>query len=202
MKNFKKVLALGLAAVMMLATVACGASDAPAAGSEAGKNETAKNGTWNIGGIGPTTGGAAVYGLAVQNGAQIAVDEINAAGGINGAMVEFKFEDDEHNPEKSVNAYNTIKDWGMELLLGTVTSDPSIAVAEETAADNMFQITPSGSAEDCILNENVFRVCFSDPGQGAASAQYIGNNGLATKVAVIYDSSTSYSQGIYESFAA
>lgn len=205
MKNMKKVLALGLAAVMMFATVACGGNDTPAAGtSEAGKtNETVsgKEETWRIGGIGPTTGGAAVYGLAVQNGAQIAVDEINEAGGINGYMIEFKFEDDEHNPEKSVNAYNALKDWGMELLLGTVTSDPSIAVAAEAANDNMFMLTPSGSSVDIIADKtNVFQVCFTDPNQGTASAQYIGENAMASKVAIIYDSSNAYSSGIYETF--
>ena len=201
----KKFLSL-LLAFTMVATclVGCGgteeSTDAPAATEESA--EATGEATFKIGGIGPITGGAAIYGQGVMNAAQIAVDEINEAGGINGYQIEYKFADDEHDAEKSVNAYNDLKDWGMQLLLGCVTSDPSIAVAEETAADNMFQITPSGSAEDCILNENVFRVCFSDPGQGAASAQYIGNNGLATKVAVIYDSSTSYSQGIYESFAA
>ena len=203
MKNFKKVLALGLASVMALATVACGSNDAPAAGSEAGKtNEVASSSTWNIGGIGPTTGGAAIYGQAVQNGAQIAVDEINAAGGINGVMVDFKFEDDEHNPEKSVNAYNSLKDWGMEILLGTVTSGPCIAVAAESAADNMFTLTPSGSSVDIIADKtNVYQVCFTDPNQGTASAQYIGENNMASKVGVIYDSSDVYSSGIYETFA-
>ncbi|MGE4213933.1 MAG: ABC transporter substrate-binding protein, partial [Anaerotignaceae bacterium] len=98
--------------------------------------------------------------------------------------------------------YNALKDWGMQALMGTVTSTPCIAVADKTAADNMFQITPSGSAVPCIANDNAFRVCFSDPDQGAASAKYIGENKLATKVAVIYDSSDVYSSGIYEKFAS
>ncbi len=204
MKNFKKALALGLASVMMLATVACGGKDAPAAGtseSQSGTTVEATDGTWKIGGIGPTTGGAAVYGLAVQNGAQIAVDEINAAGGINGKMIEFKFQDDEHNPEKSVNAYNSLKDWGMEVLLGTVTSAPATAVAAEAANDNMFMLTPSGSSVDIIADKtNVYQVCFSDPNQGTASAQYIGENNMAQKVAIIYNSSDVYSSGIYETF--
>lgn len=155
-----------------------------------------------IGGIGPTTGVAAVYGLAVQNGAQLAVEEINAAGGINGAQIEFNFQDDEHDQEKAVNAYNTLKDWGMQILMGAVTSNPTIAVAQKSAEDNIFQLTPSGSAVECVANDNAFRICFSDPNQGAASAQYIGENKLATKVAVIYDSSDVYSSGIYEKFAA
>ncbi len=158
--------------------------------------------TFRIGGIGPVTGGAAVYGQAVQNGAQMAIDEINAAGGVNGATLEFNFQDDEHDAEKSVNAYNTLKDWNMQVLMGTVTSTPCIAVAEKTKEDNMFQLTPSGSAVACVQYDNAFRVCFSDPNQGIASAQYIGQNSLAKKVAVIYDSSDVYSSGIYEKFAA
>ena len=164
--------------------------------------QTAEGAVIKIGGIGPVTGAAAVYGQAVKNGAQIAVDEINAAGGINGAQIEFNFQDDEHDQEKAVNAYNTLKDWGVQIVMGAVTSNPSIAVADKTAADNVFQLTPSGSAVECVANENVFRVCFSDPNQGVASAQYIGENNLATKVAVIYDSSDVYSSGIYEKFAA
>ena len=127
--------------------------------------------------------------------------EINEAGGINGVPIEFQFQDDEHDAEKSVNAYNTLKDWGMQMLVGTTTSAPCIAVADKSAADNLFQITPSGSAVECAANPNVFRICFSDPDQGAASATYIGENKLATKVAVIYDSSDVYSSGIYEKFA-
>lgn len=90
----------------------------------------------------------------------------------------------------------------MQMLIGAVTSKPCIAVSAETAADNMFQITPSGSAVECIAEDNVFRVCFSDPDQGKASAQYIADNNLATKIGVIYDSSTEYSTGILESFQA
>ena len=200
MKNVKKVLAIALASVMAFATVACGNEGTPAVGTESGK--TAAAGTWRIGGIGPTTGGAAVYGQAVQNGAQIAVDEINAAGGINGVMIEYTFEDDENNAEKGVNAYNSLKDWGMQMLLGTVTTTPCIAVSAEAATDNMFLLTPSGSSTDILEDKtNAFQVCFTDPNQGQGSAQYIGENNMASKVAVIYDSSNAYSQGIYEKFA-
>ncbi len=206
----KKILSALLCAAMVASlVVGCGGgeeqSDAPINDSvekEDNDEGSTEGGKFVIGAIGPITGGAAIYGQAVMNAVQIAVDEINAAGGINGHQVEFIYADDEHDAEKSVNAYNSLKDKGMQMLLGTVTSDPCIAVADKTAADNMFMLTPSGSAVDCIANDNAFRVCFADPNQGAASAQYIGQNGLATKVAVIYDSSTSYSQGIYESFAA
>ena len=157
---------------------------------------------FKIGAAGPLTGGAAAYGIAVERGAQIAVDEINAAGGINGTMIEFRMEDDEHDAEKAVNAYNILKDWGMQIMMGTVTSAPCIAVEAEASADNMFLLTPSGTAVDCISGSNAFRLCFSDPAQGTKSAEYIGTNKLATKVAIIYDSSDPYSAGICESFKA
>ncbi|MCR4650439.1 MAG: ABC transporter substrate-binding protein [Lachnospiraceae bacterium] len=193
----KKSIALVLVMAMAGMTLAgCGESNAPEGESASGEA------VFKIGAIGPSTGGAAAYGTAVKNGAQIAVDEINAAGGINGYMIEYKFEDDEHNAEKSVNAYNTLKDWGMQMLDGTTTSAPCLAVAEKTKADNMFQLTPSGSSLECTQYDNVFRVCFSDPAQGTKSAEYIGSKKLATKIGVIYDSSDPYSAGIYETFAA
>ena len=202
----KRFLSLGLAMAMAASLTACGSSssttETTTAAAAAGESTAASGEVFKIGGIGPVTGAAAVYGLAVKNGAQIAVDEINADGGINGYQIEFNFQDDEHDAEKSVNAYNTLKDWGMQMLMGTVTSAPCVAVADKTMADNMFQITPSGSSVECAQNPNVFRVCFSDPDQGAASATYIAENKLADKIAVIYDSSDVYSSGIYERFAS
>ena len=215
----KKVLSLLLACAMTFSLAACGGNggetQAPAedgteteASAESGDDEeteapAASDGAvLKIGGIGPTTGGASAYGIAVQRGMEIAVEEINAAGGINGVQIELNFQDDEHDPEKSVNAYNTLKDWGMQVLIGSVTSNPCIAVAEQSYNDNMFQLTPSGTAVKCVQYDNAFRMCFSDPNQGLESAKYIGENGLATKVAVIYDSSDPYSVGIYEAFRA
>ncbi|MCD8018635.1 MAG: ABC transporter substrate-binding protein [Clostridiales bacterium] len=153
-----------------------------------------------IGGIGPNTGAVAIYGVAAKNGAQIAVDEINAAGGINGYQIEYNFQDDQGDAEKAINAYNTLKDWGMQILYGTVTTIPCIAVADQSAEDNIFQITPSASSTDVIVNDNVFQVCFTDPNQGIASAQYISENSLGTKIGIIYDSSDVYSSGIEEKF--
>lgn len=201
----KRFLSLGLAMAMAASLTACGSSSSTTettTAAAADATTAAAGEVFKIGGIGPVTGAAAVYGLAVKNGAQIAVDEINADGGINGYQIEFNFQDDEHDAEKSVNAYNTLKDWGMQVLMGTVTSAPCVAVADKTMADNMFQITPSGSSVECAQNPNVFRVCFSDPDQGAASATYIAENKLADKIAVIYDSSDVYSSGIYEKFAS
>ncbi len=164
-------------------------------------SSTQDSNTYMIGGIGPVTGGAAIYGQAVKNAAELAVKEINDAGGVNGYQISFKFEDDEHDAEKSVNAYNSLKDWGMKILMGTVTSAPCTAVVAKTNEDNMFQLTPSASAIESTAYDNAFRLCFSDPNQGKASAEYIGTKGLSTKVAVIYDSSDIYSSGIYETFA-
>ncbi|MFR1833129.1 MAG: ABC transporter substrate-binding protein [Lachnospiraceae bacterium] len=210
----KRVLSLVLAAAMAASLTACGGSEGAeqTTAAEAGKTEAADAGSsgqeaadgtvWKIGSMGPLTGPNAIYGNAVVNGAQVAVDEINAAGGINGYQIEYKGADDESDAEKSINAYNSLKDWGMQILVGATTSNSCIAVAAKSAQDNLFQITPSGSAVECAENPNVFRVCFSDPDQGAASAKYIGEHKLATKVAVIYDSSDVYSSGIYSKFAA
>ena len=185
MKKLAKALSFTLAAATVLSTTAF-ADD-----------------TFKIGSIGPVTGPAAAYGSAVMNAAQIAVDEINEAGGVNGALLEFNPQDDTLDAEAAVNAYNKLKDWGMQMLLGTVTSACCIEVESYAVEDNMFLLTPSGSAVDCITaGDNAFRVCFSDPDQGAASARYIGENGLAEKVGVIYDSSDVYSSGIFATFRA
>lgn len=198
MKMWKKAASLALASALVVSLAACGSngSDDSKEGSSSGSD------VFMIGGIGPTTGNNAIYGTAVKNGIQLAVDEINADGGINGYQIEYQFEDDQSDSEKSVNAYNTLKDWGMQMLVGTVTSTPCVAVVEETHADNMFQLTPSATTVEAVQYDNAFRMCFSDPSQGTVSADYIADNSLASKIAVIYDSSDTYSTGIYQSFAA
>ena len=228
----KKLVSSVLAASMVLSLAACGssASTDTASSSEAASTSTAAtaeasgegSGAYTgtpikIGGIGPVTGGAAIYGQAVKNAEELAVKEINAANGSD--VFEWKFEDDEHDAEKSVNAYNTLKDWGLQVLAGPVTTTPSIAVAAETANDNLFMMTPSASAPAVIERlfaltpsasstdvidgkDNVYQVCFTDPNQGVASADYIAENKLGTKVGIIYDSSDAYSSGIYEKFKA
>ena len=194
MKKFISVMLV--AAMAVTALTGCGSNSGSSSKKDADK--------YYIGGIGPTTGATAIYGTAVKNGAQIAVDEINAAGGINGKQIEYRFEDDQNDAEKAVNAYNTLKDWGMQMLVGTTTTAPCIAVAGKTASDNVFQITPSASSPDVLSsgNGNVFQVCFTDPNQGVASAQYIAENKLATKIGIIYDSSDVYSSGIEEKIEA
>lgn len=215
MKKFKKGAALVLSLTMVMSMAACGSDSsstsavAEAAGSEAAAS-TAENAAGNtgatikLGGIGPLTGAAAIYGNATKNGSELAVEEINALGGI---QFEIKWEDDEHDPEKSVNAYNNLKDWGMQMLVGTTTTAPCVAVSAETNADHMFQLTPSASSTDVIgaddaRKDNVFQMCFTDPNQGTASAEYISEKKLGTKIAVIYNNSDAYSTGIYNKFAA
>ena len=198
MKMWKKAASLALASALVVSLAACGSngSDDSKEGSSSGSD------VFMIGGIGPTTGNNAIYGTAVKNGIQLAVDEINADGGINGYQIEYQFEDDQSDSEKSVNAYNTLKYWGMQMLVGTVTSAPCVAVVEESHADNLFQFTPSATTVEAVQYDNAFRMCFSDPSQGTVSADYIADNSLASKIAVIYDSSDTYSTGIYQSFAA
>ena len=138
MKNLKKIISVTAAAAMVMSTVA------PV-------SVFADDATFKIGGIGPVTGAAAIYGQAVKNATELAINEVNEDGGINGYQVEFKFEDDENDAEKTLNAYNALKDWGMNILVGTVTSTPCVAVANETAADNMFQLTPHPDLQQSVL---------------------------------------------------
>ena len=214
MKKLHKIFSVVLASCLAMSLLTgCGgnnnktADNDTSADSNTSADNTADEGTtggagvFKIGGIGPITGNNAVYGLAVKNAMQIAMDEINEAGGVNGYTFEMNFQDDESDPEKAVNAYNTLKDWGIQLLIGTVTSGPCVAVAAESNTDNLFQLTPSGSSVECVENSNAFRVCFSDPNQGFGAARYIGEHSLGSKVAVIYDSSSIYSSGIYTKFA-
>lgn len=208
-KSMKKLLSLTMAVALAASLTACGsgktsetttAGESKAAEKSAQKPASDGEGSFKIGGIGPITGSTAIYGTAVMHGAELAINEINENGGINGVQIEYNFQDDEGDTEKAVNAYNALKDWGMQMLIGTVTSAPCIAVGTHSSKDNMFQLTPSGSAVKCAEYDNQFRICFSDPNQGAAAAQYIGEHKLATKVAAIYDSSDVYSSGILDKF--
>ncbi|MBQ9857754.1 MAG: ABC transporter substrate-binding protein [Oscillospiraceae bacterium] len=157
--------------------------------------------TIRIGGIGPLTGGTATYGLATQYGAQIAVDEINALN--SGIKIEYDFQDDTGVLETAVSAYNELKDWDVDIIYGCTTTTPCVAVASETFADRYFQLTPSASSPDVTAGkDNVFQMCFTDPNQGATVANYVKDNGLATKVGVIYNNGDSYSTGIAQGFIA
>ena len=190
----KKFLALVMAAAMVFSLCACGGSDAPAASSS-------DEAVFKLGSTGPITGDAAIYGQAVMNACQIAVDEINAAGGINGYQVEFRFEDDVADGETAVNAYNTLMDWGMQALVGTVTSGACISVSAEVYNDRVFALTPSASSTDVTAGkDNMFQLCFADPNQGSGSATYMNANMADAKIAVIYRNDDAYSQGIRDTF--
>ena len=155
-------------------------------------------GAIKIGVIGPMTGGAAVYGTAVANGAKIAVEEINALGGL---QIELDIQDDEHDAEKAINAFNNTLDNGTQMILGTVTTNPCIAVSAQAYEERVFMLTPSASSPDVTANkDNMYQVCFTDPAQGILSAEKIVENKLGTKVGIIYNNSDAYSTGIYQAF--
>ena len=197
----KKLLCMALAAAMALSLCACGSDDGGTtdASTDDGTTSTATGAAFKIGGTGPLTGSASIYGVAAKNGAQIAVDEINALGG--DIQFELRYEDDVHDAEKAVNAYNTLKDWGMQLSLGSVTSKPGEATSVENYADRIFALTPSASSQATIEDkDNVFQMCFMDPNQGAASAQYIAEQSLGTKIAIIWKNDDVYSKGIHDTF--
>ncbi|MGN1133999.1 MAG: ABC transporter substrate-binding protein, partial [Oscillospiraceae bacterium] len=189
--KIKKILAFAAAAALTVGCLTgCG-----------GKSEKADSNEIVLGGSGPLTGPNAQYGNAVKNAAELAVKEINDKGGVNGQTLKLVFEDDEADSgDKAVNAYNSLKDKGMQILLGDVTTGSTLAVIEKSKQDNIFQLTPSASAQDVIKNDNCFQVCFTDPNQGKSSADYIAEKKIATKIAVIYDSSNPYSTGIFNTF--
>ena len=177
------------------------AAGSSAAGSSAASSAADGEKAFILGGSGPLTGPTASYGLAVQHGEEMAVDEINAAGGINGYPIKWIFEDDENDPEKAVNAYNALKDDGMQVFVGATTAGPTLALTSETERDNMFQMVPSSTAKDVTVPKNVFRMTLSGPVQGGKAAEYIAAHNMAKKVGVLYDSSDTYSGDIYQQFA-
>ncbi len=210
----KKFLSILLALTLVLSLAACGGdsgsgnggdSGSQTSGDTAGGDSTGDSGTapsgaaFKLGGTGPLTGPVAVYGLAARNGAQIAVDEINAEKGA--VQFELNYQDDTHDAEKAVNAYNNLKDWGMQLSLGSVTSKPCEATAVMNFEDRVFALTPSASSLATTEGkDNVFQMCFTDPGQGAKSAEYIATQNLGAKIAVIWKNDDVYSTGIYNTF--
>ena len=149
--------------------------------------------------IGPQTGPAAVYGLATYRGAQIAADEITAED--NGVTVILLNEDDTHDAEKAVNAYNNVMEQGAQMIVGTTTTAPCIAVGAKAYEERVFMLTPSASSTDVTADkDNVYQLCFTDPNQGSASAAVISEKQLGTKIAVIYNNADAYSTGIYQTF--
>ena len=180
----KKVLSMVL--VLMLTCVLCASAEQ----------------TLVIGGTGPLTGDYATYGTSVRNGATLAAEEINEAGGVNGILFDVKMEDDQADPEKAINGYSILVDEGMQVSLGAVTSGACLSLIEEAQVDGMLVITPSASQKECVQYDNCFRVCFTDPMQGVYAADFISDNAIATKVAIIYDKSNDYSVGIHDKFVS
>ena len=213
----KKFFGILLTLAMVLSLAACGGgndkpadSSTPPADSSTPPADSSQpsadapsgsaSGTFKLGGVGPLTGDAAIYGNAAMNGAKIAVEEINALGGV---QFEFQAEDDVADGETSVNAYNTLMDWGMQVLVGPVTTGAAIAVSAEVYNDRVFALTPSASSTDVISGkDNMYQVCFTDPNQGVGSADYISQNMPGAKVGIIYRNDDAYSQGIRDTFVA
>ena len=192
----KKLLSLVMAAAMVLGLAACGSS---ADTADTGSDDSASGTTFKIGTIGPLTGENAIYGLAVANGAKIAVEEINASD--SAIKFELQSQDDVADGETSVNAYNKLMDWGMQLLVGPTTTGAAQAVSAVTNTDRTFMLTPSASSTDVIDGkDNVFQVCFNDPNQGTGSADYMAENMPDAKIAIIYRNDDAYSQGIHDTF--
>jgi len=158
-----------------------------------------KNDTYVIGVSGPLTGAAAVYGVAVKNAAQMAVDEINAAGGLNGVNFTLLATDDQHDASKVSTNYAEMQDKGMLVSLGCVTSNPCLEFAKLSKEDNVFFLTPSASADAVVAEDNAYQMCFADANQGTVAANYVNTLGL-DKIGIFYKSDDPYSKGIYDNF--
>lgn len=195
----KKIVAAALA-VVMIASCFTACTKSKTEGTTDGGAGTTSGGTLKIGGIGPKTGGAASYGVSVENGATIAIDEINAAGGANGLRLELLFQDDEADGAKAKSAFEKLMDNGMQILMGAVTSGASVALNDLVKTEGLLQVTPSGSQKECTDNPNSFRICFTDPMQGELMAKYICTTLGLKKVAVIFNQDDSYSTGINDAF--
>ena len=198
----KKFMCMFLAAAMTLSMAACG-SKSDDTNTDANTNtdgtDSAEVQTFKLGSSGPLTGDAAIYGMAVVQGAELAVNEINASD--SKIKFEFQKQDDEADGEKAVNAYNTMMDWGMQVLVGPTTTGASVAVADACYNDRTFMLTPSASSTDVTAGkDNVFQVCFTDPNQGVGAADYMAENFADAKIAVIYRNDDAYSQGIRDTF--
>ncbi|NMA93179.1 MAG: ABC transporter substrate-binding protein, partial [Clostridiales bacterium] len=185
----KKLLVFMLVAVMVFSLAACG--------GDSGKKSDA---VFKVGATGPLTGEAAIYGVAVKYGAEIAVEEVNALGGV---QFEFRMEDDTHDTEKADNAYNALKDWGMDFMMGSVTSSPAEVTAANAFKDRCFYLTPSASSPNVVEGkDNIFQMCFTDPNQGSSAAQFIKDNFPGKKMAVIWKNDDSYSTVIRDKFVS
>ena len=195
----KKFMCMLMAAAIESVMAACGSKgdDANTDDNAGGASDGVQ--TFTVGTSGPLTGDNAIYGMAVKQGVELAVNEINASD----STIKFEFlsQDDEADGEKAVNAYNTMMDNGMQVLVGPTTTGASIAVADVCYNDRTFMLTPSASSTDVTADkDNVFQVCFTDPNQGVGAADYMAENFAGAKVAIIYRNDDAYSQGIRDTF--
>lgn len=207
----KRLLAIIMTATLLFSAAACGGSNsgstpsssAATSGGDSNSGDAATE-AFVIGGLGPLTGAAASYGISVKQGAEVAVKEINDAGGVTAGDItytfEMNFQDDEHSEDKVITAYNTLMDSGIDVLMGAVTSGPTIAVSSLSHEDGVLMITPSGSAIQCTQYDNAFRICFTDPLQGVTMANFAKDELGLSKVAVIYNNSDEYSSGMKDAF--
>ena len=214
MKKLTKLLSLVLCLAMLFSLAACASKDDTTTDTSSDTSDTADTAdttdttsdgekTVRLGLIGPMTGDHANYGTSTRDGAQIAVDEINEAGGVNGYTFVLDTQDSQGDPDSAVSAYGKLMDSGMNVSLGCVLSGEAQSVITAAVEDGILIVTPTSSAVACIEgNPNAFRVCFNDAAQGTASADYIADNNLGTKIAVFYQSDIDYSAGLYETFAA
>lgn len=193
MKKMKKLALLLAGAMCVSALTGCGSSQ---------NSYTANNKEYVIGVSGPLTGGAAMYGQAVANAAQMAVDEINAAGGLNGVPFKFVATDDMHDATKVSTNYSSLLEGGMQVSLGTVTTAPGLEFKNLSAEDNVFFLTPSASGDDIPTNPNGFQMCFADGNQGKVAAEFVNANFAGETIGVMYKSDEAYSKGIYDQFKA
>ncbi|MBE6661811.1 MAG: hypothetical protein E7606_00865 [Ruminococcaceae bacterium] len=191
----KRIFAILLAVLMLVGTVSlvsCGST----------KNYTANNTEYYFGVSGPLTGGAASYGIGVKNGAQLAVDEINAAGGINGVMIKFEMTDDVHKAENISTNYATMFEAGMQVSLGCVTTNPCLEFKTLSHEDNLFFLTPSASGDKVPEFDNAYQMCFADGNQGKVAAQYVNATFAGQTIGMLYRADDAYSTGIREQFKA
>lgn len=160
------------------------------------------NDSFYIGASGPLTGGAAAYGIAVKNGAEMAVKEINEAGGLNGKNFKFEMKDDAHDATKVSGNYTALYEAGMQVSLACVTSTPCLEFKNYAKEDNLFFLTPSATSDDVTKDcDNAYQMCFTDSKQGELAAEYITSNvSKDTKIGIFYKSDDTYSKGIYENF--
>ncbi len=190
--KLSKVLSITLALILCVSMVSVFAS--------CDQNYAAENTEYVIGVSGPLTGEAAMYGEAVKNSAQLAIDEINAAGGLNGVKFKLIATDDMHDADKVSTNYSSMLESGMQVSLGTVTTAPGLEFKNLSKDDNVFFLTPSASGDDIPEFDNGYQMCFADGNQGKVAAEFVNANFKGQTIGAFYKADEAYSKGIYDQF--